>query len=63
MATFTTLTKNRLNWVAPVTTPNTIPKFLNIGSGYKLLVANGHKLVIGLGERLDTTWTNRNKYS
>jgi hypothetical protein len=64
MAEFTTITKNKLRWQSP---PPTVlgdsVKYLNIGSGYNLLIATGHKLIIQPGGRQDIVWTTRNKYS
>ncbi len=62
MAVFTTLAKKRLSWEAPATVSGTA-KFLNIGSGFNLLVATDYKLVIQPGGRQNTVWTERNKYT
>jgi len=64
MAVFTTLTKNRLSWPAPETTVAAgSAKYLDVGSGFNLLIGNGYKLIIQPSGRVDQVWTNRNKYS
>lgn len=60
MATFTaTNSKSRVSWQAPEGGGNTT-YFLNVGSGYNLLVATGYKLVIQPG-RIGNVWTNTSK--
>lgn len=56
MAVFTTLTKQKLSWVAPQTVAVGSNYFLNIGSAYNLLIDDTHKLMIQPGQA-GTTWT------
>lgn len=60
MATFTTTTRTKLNWQAPATTAADADYFLDIGSGFNLLISNTHKLIIQPG-RGGTAWTNENR--
>jgi hypothetical protein len=57
---YTNVQKTRLSWQSPETTSSSI--YLDIGSGFNLLVANGYKLVIQ-SERGAAEWTTRNKYT
>ena len=64
MATFTTVSKTKTNWESPSSPPAVdIDYFLNIGSGFNLLIATGHKLVVGVeaGDRTETPWTGVTK--
>ena len=57
MATFTTVSKNRLTWEAPPVTPVTGNEYvLEIGSDFQLLIGSGFKLVIQPGD-IETVWT------
>lgn len=59
MAVFTTVSKQRLSWSAPAATPNQA-RFLLIGSGYRLLVGGGNRLIIQNAAGR-TPWTNTDK--
>lgn len=64
MAVFTTLTKNRLSWLAPATTASSGGEYyLSIGGGFSLLIGGTFKLIIQPGGRQDVVWTTRNKYT
>lgn len=64
MAVFTTTSKSKLSWQAPVTVQVGQDYFLDIGSGFNLLISDTHKLIIQPG-RAGTTWTpeTKNKYT
>lgn len=54
-AVFATETKEKLNWQAPSNSTIRGNKYLNIGSGFNLLISNSYKLVIQPGN--ETQWT------
>lgn len=56
MATFTNTPRKKLTWQAPPSVQVSQDYFLNIGSGYNLLIDNTHKLIIQPGQA-GTTWT------
>lgn len=61
MTTFTTVQKTQNHkWQAPAQVSVTTDYFLNIGSGYNLLLNATNKLVIQPGQA-GTTWTNTSK--
>jgi hypothetical protein len=59
MAVFTTVTKNSLAFPAPAVNV-TGPFFLNIGSGFNLLISTNYKLIIQPGRNV-TIWTKQPK--
>lgn len=58
MATFTTVSKQRLSWQAPADLPNV---FLKIDDTHYFLIDNEHKLIISRGGITPVNWTNTNK--
>jgi len=61
MATFTTISKNRLSWPAPPVNPLVSNNyFLEIGNDFRLLIGSAHRLIIQPGNT-ETTWTLINK--
>jgi len=61
MAVFTTTPKTPLSWPAPAI--NTTEYFLKINDTNFLIIGETFKLVINRGNRDETVWTNRNKYT
>lgn len=56
MAVFTTVSKNRLSWSAPAVTLADSNYFLDVGSGFELLIGSSYRLIIQPGGSR-TTWT------
>lgn len=56
MAVFTNTSRNKLTWQAPTTVQVGQDYFLDIGSGYNLLINDTNKLIIQPGQA-GTTWT------
>lgn len=58
MATFTTVSKQRLSWPSPAPTPNV---FLKIDDTHYFLIDDDNKLIINRGGVTTVNWTTTNK--